>query len=498
LGRQARGDERTVPKGADHHRGAIIAVSDTMIDDRQDVGFPVTAEILTHRMLGARLYLHILLRWAVAVAIILGAVIARNLLGVDQILLGSLVIIGIIIALYNSVAWVLVRGIRHPDATQQRHDFLRGLAAVMLVADYLALTAAIWLTGGARSPFLAFYLLHVTIACLLHSRRAAVASALIAYALLASLIVFEMLGGAEWLPQAVTAWTPLEWRYGLALLVAYGFLIAMTTYLLTSLAERIRRTEQLILDSNMELDRICRIRRDFLHIATHNVRAPVGAAIMILRNLRAGMMGELAKEQRDYVRRAEQRLEGLTGFFNDLQTLESLDSEPIEAASELVDLIPMLEELLDAHADLAANRSHALALTVPESLPPVKGVARLIREAVANYIRNAIKYTPDGGRIEVRARPAGQSVRIEVRDNGVGILEKDVSRVFEDFQRVTVNDPTLRKAQGSGLGLSITRRVVEAHGGVVGVESRPGEGSTFYLELPVADEAADVESTVGS
>ena len=132
-----------------------------MAENKQDVGFPITAEFLTQRMLGARLYLHILLRWVAAAAIIAGALVAHELLGVDQIRLGSLIAIGVAIAGYNAAAWVMLRKYRDPQTPVEDHEFVRLMSAVMLMADYLALTAAIWLTGGARSPFLAFYLLHV-------------------------------------------------------------------------------------------------------------------------------------------------------------------------------------------------------------------------------------------------------------------------------------------------------------------------------------------------
>ena len=111
----------------------------------------------------------------------------------------------------------------------------------------------------------------------------------------------------------------------------------------------------------------------------------------------------------------------------------------------------------------------------------------MISEAVANYVTNAIKYTDNGGSITVRARFNPPVVRIEVQDNGIGIAPEHQSDLFREFVRIKVAGTTISNAGGSGLGLSIVRHVAERHQGRCGVESEPGRGSTFYLELPVSD-----------
>jgi signal transduction histidine kinase len=154
----------------------------------------------------------------------------------------------------------------------------------------------------------------------------------------------------------------------------------------------------------------------------------------------------------------------------------------LEEEMSEVDLSPMLSELVDEYEDIAAGRQQSLLLDAPVGLN-VWGNERLLREAVVNYITNAIKYTPEGGVIRVDGERANEFVRVTVADNGPGIAPEDQSRLFAEFQRLAQPDDG-DAPRGTGLGLSIVRRVVEMHGGSVGLESRPGEGSRFYLDLP--------------
>ena len=146
----------------------------------------------------------------------------------------------------------------------------------------------------------------------------------------------------------------------------------------------------------------------------------------------------------------------------------------------------MLADIVAENQDLAEQQGHELTLDVQPPLPHVFGVPLLLREAAVNYVTNAVKYTPPGGHIVVRARSVPPMVRIEVEDDGVGISDEDQRRLFGEFVRLRHKDSSVAKAKGSGLGLTIVRHVAEAHGGRIGVVSEPGRGSTFFLELPAA------------
>jgi signal transduction histidine kinase len=121
-------------------------------------------------------------------------------------------------------------------------------------------------------------------------------------------------------------------------------------------------------------------------------------------------------------------------------------------------------------------------MDVPDRLPPVTGHPRNLEEAFSNLIGNAIKYTPAGGKVRVSAASGPETLTVKVTDTGIGIAEEDQKRLFQRFYRVR-NEQT-RYIQGTGLGLSLVKKIVESHNGRVEVESRPGRGTTFSVSLP--------------
>ena len=438
------------------------------------------------RLLGARLYLHTWIRLCVAVVIVVGAFVAKHLVGIANLDVVGLLAVAVFIAIYNAAAWFLARRYRQPEQTLTDYRRLVATMYAAIVLDFLTLTVAAWLVGGTRSPFLAFYLVHVMLSCVLLSRRAAVTFTTLAYVLLAALVMGEWAGliPSHEVPGATGGTGALDGRYALTVLLVYGMLFGLTAFLLLTLVELLRQGEEQMRQTNAACVRLSDMRRDFLHIALHNLQSPVGAATMLLTNLRAGLGGPLTDQQDQWVERTLARLDGLTDFITDLQTLSTLESGSIDAQWTDVDVPAMLRRAVDDHHELAQAHHHTMKLEVVRPLPKVKGIERLLREAVVNFITNAIKYTPDGGKIIVRAVHRPPVVHIEVEDNGIGISQADQNRLFNEFVRIQRDDTAVSKITGSGLGLSIVRRVIEAHAGRTFVISRLNEGSTFVIELP--------------
>jgi signal transduction histidine kinase len=217
-------------------------------------------------------------------------------------------------------------------------------------------------------------------------------------------------------------------------------------------------------------------------VALHNLQAPVSAATMMLETLEQG--GSLGSEQLRWVERSLERIRGSAQFLRDLQMLATLEGEDLGRQAQPVDIASIVRAAAEDVRDLAESRQHELRLDVPDGLPRPRGIERLLREAVVNYLTNAIKYSPVGGHSMLRVRAAGGAVRVEVEDEGIGIAPEDQGKLFHEFVRV-MRDPRVAATPGTGLGLSITRRIVEAYGGQVSLKSVPGRGSTFALTLPV-------------
>lgn len=439
-------------------------------------------------LLGERLYLFSWVRFLVAGGIVVGSLAATYLVGIEGLDIPRLAGCAVVLLIYNTVVFLVVRGYRRVEQAAPAHTLLVRISHATITLDFLVLTYAIWLVGGAESPFLPIYLLHIILAAVLLTRRAAYGHAVFGYLLLAGLVLGEWLG---WLPRnrplgVVPRSDLFDSRYVLTILVVYGLLMAGASYLMTGLAQALRGGERELRRAIAELDNVSSMRRSFLHIALHDLKAPVSGMAMLLENLSSGLGGPLTTQQAHWVERASSRAHELLSFLRDLQVLGEVERIEMEAQAKPMDSVALLRNLVKEHEDLAQQRRHTLRLEIPDSLPHARGVERLLHEAVANYVTNAIKYTPEGGTIILRAFCRDDVFRVEVQDNGRGIAAEDQKRLFNEFARIIPEDQTGPPPGGTGLGLWIVRRIAEAHGARFGVVSQLKQGSTFFLEVPLA------------
>ena len=439
-----------------------------------------------HQLLGRRFHIQSVVRLIFAALLVAGGFFADHLVGIADLPTDALAVLGIVVVFYNTIAWLLARGLRLGEPSPETYRRLSTIMHAVILADLIALTVGVWLVGGARSPFLAFYLLHVVLAYLTLSRRAALTFTGIAFGLIALLVLGEWAGTVPPpLPiGAVGGVGELDGRYAVTVLVVYGLLLSLLSFLLHGVIRQLRRGERRIRLANEELTRLSELRKDFLRTALHNLKSPLGAVTMFLRNMKDGLGGPVTEKQTEWLDRSMKRIDGLSEFMKDMQLLASLDAGMIETEAKEFDVGRLLTEVVEENQDLAEDRGHALILEAPRILPRIVGFERMLKEAVVNYVTNAIKYTDEGGHITVRATHSPPVLRIEVEDDGPGIPQEDQGRLFAEFVRLHRRTGTAPGAKGSGLGLSIARRIVEAQGGVVGVESEVGKGSTFYMELP--------------
>jgi signal transduction histidine kinase len=228
-----------------------------------------------------------------------------------------------------------------------------------------------------------------------------------------------------------------------------------------------------------ELRRLSALRADFVSLVSHELRTPMAAVIGSARTLQQRWR-ELSAGQR------ESFLELIAGETSRLAELISdvLDTSRIEAGTfsfrfRDVDLVQLVHDVV-ATAQLGQDEV-LLRANVDDLLPEIRGDAERLRQVLTNLVDNAIKYSPAGSEVEVRAYREDGRVRIDVRDRGPGIAKEDQKLIFEKFGRVTGAGAT---RPGTGLGLFIARSIAEAHGGVLEVQSVPEQGATFTLELP--------------
>jgi signal transduction histidine kinase len=174
-------------------------------------------------------------------------------------------------------------------------------------------------------------------------------------------------------------------------------------------------------------------------------------------------------------------------LINDILDLAKVEAGRMELNLGKFDLPTAIDNALTLIRERAMRHSIALATEVDPQLGELDADERKIKQILLNLLSNAVKFTPEGGRITVGAHLAGGMIEVAVTDTGIGIAPEDQAAVFEEFKQVG-NDYT-RKAEGTGLGLALTRRLVELHGGSMRLESEPGKGSTFYFTLPLVPAA---------
>jgi len=251
-----------------------------------------------------------------------------------------------------------------------------------------------------------------------------------------------------------------------------------------TLAEEIAHRTAISIDNVRLLEhaqKATQARDDLLAIVSHDLRNPLNVIVMNLATLLKVSESEERRKSRSQLQSVQRAAHRMNHLIEDLLDTVNIESGRLSVDERLVSVDSLVSEALEAVSLLAASKSMNLEKDLPVGLPIVRADARRIHQVLGNLLGNAIKFTPANGTITVRAEHVGDRVTFSVTDTGPGILEADLPHLFE---RLWQSKNTT--GMGTGLGLFIVKGIVESHGGKVWVESRVGEGSTFFFSLPVA------------
>ncbi len=228
-----------------------------------------------------------------------------------------------------------------------------------------------------------------------------------------------------------------------------------------------------------------RLRSEFLANMSHELRTPLNTVMGFAAFIQSAKAGPVTDAQKEYLGEILQSSRHLLQLIDDILDLAKIEAGKMKFVPEQVDLAQVVQEVRDSMQVLAAEKSLALSIEMDPALPPAMLDRAKLKQVLYNFLSNSIKFTPDHGSIAVRVAPErGQFFRIEVEDTGIGIAAEELPHLFADFHQLDVG--SAKKYPGTGLGLSLTKRIVEAQGGMVGVRSTPGVGSTFWAILPLA------------
>ncbi len=418
------------------------------------------------------------LRWIAVGGVFLTTLVVNNIFKLS-LAAASLYTVAIILGIYN-IAFLLLLG-----AMKGRESIaaINRIANAQISLDLLSLTVLIHFSGGIENPFLFYFIFHMIIASILLDRLASFLQATLAVALFFTVVIAEYLGI---LPHyCLKGFMDYDQQHNLIYITGISFVFVSTlyiaVYMATSISKRLRQREKALEETNKQLEEKDRIKSEYVLRVSHGIKEHLSAIQGCLEPVAGGITGELNPGQLDLVRRAFMRTAKLMLFVRALLEITQIKLSK-EIKAEYFSLKDSVDEAINYTLSKAKEKNISVNFTIDAGIDKIRAAREYIRETLTNLLVNSIKYTPRNGRVDITIRNKGSSVLIEIADTGIGIPQKELPRIFEEFYRASNAKEVER--DGTGLGLSIAKHVIEMHNGKIWVESEEGKGSKFSIELP--------------
>lgn len=368
--------------------------------------------------------------------------------------------------------------------------------------DLILLTLSLHFGGGVENPFIFFYIFHVAIGCILYSRQKAYITVILASVLLNLLLWSEY--------YEIVSHYHLSWLVPPSLYKNSGYLLAvggimsltflfaayMTSFLAGQLREReaeLEHTQELLRErstsceiSYAELEKIHKEKSEFMRMVAHELRAPLAAVQSCLQVALEYFGAQLTGKPKELIERAEKRSGSLIALVRDLLNLSRADEVIKHANFETLNI----EEILTSVIELAKPHAQSKEIEIISQLKGenllIKGDRGGLEEVFTNLLNNAVKYSHSNTKVRIQVNQTAHEIEIAFYDQGIGISPEDLSLLFSQFFRA--NNAKAMQVEGTGLGLALTKKIVEIHGGNIEVESQLDKGSCFRVKLPVFQE----------
>lgn len=439
---------------------------------------------LTQQELHARLGWLIGLRWVAVVGLLVGVLNTRLVVG-PHLAYGSLLVFTGLLALINVSFMAIDRLLRRSGRIERGKNVL--FAMLQIVVDLVMITLAVHGTGGVHSVLVICYTFHMVLASELLVRWLAYLTALLASVLLDGVVLLAARGvivqhALEGFTLGYGGGEPLDARATVHICMLYNALFFGMVYIASSISGRLREREEEVERVNRELRRVNEAKSAFMRMASHELRTPLAAVEglqgMIWRQLRRERQCD--PECDDLLVRSTNRIKAMRNLVGDLlaySRLQALDEREEYARLDLADLVRYAVEELEPVADPAGVVFHCDLKRCD-----IEGVEDQLRILADNLLSNAVRYSYPGGTVEVRVEPEGSQALFEVTDHGIGIEPEALEEVFDEFFRA----PSAKEYEpaGTGMGLTLCRRIVERHGGRIAVDSEPDVRTVFSVRLP--------------
>jgi len=253
---------------------------------------------------------------------------------------------------------------------------------------------------------------------------------------------------------------------------------------LDRIAKLLIRRDLALIEANERLIAMDKAKSEFIAIAAHQLRTPLSGVKWILKMMIDEDIGPLTTEQKDFLQKGYENNERMIHLVNDLLNVARIEEGRLVYKQQKFQLEDVIEEIIGIFQDDIAEKQLNLEFRKPKQrLPKIKADLEKIRLVLQNLINNAIKYTADTGRIWIKIEQDGNALKVSIRDTGIGIPREQQERLFSKFFRG--KNVIKMETQGTGLGLYITKNIIEAHNGQINFESTKNKGSLFWFILPL-------------
>ncbi len=392
--------------------------------------------------------------------------------------------IAIGIALENLISLFILKRAKSKDANSITR-IVRRVINFQITADLIFLIIIIHFTGGIENPVYIFFVFHMVISGIMLSRNDSYLQTTFALCLIWLLAILEYFGIIRhydfWLSESLKVSLYNNMFHIVQTLTIFSIASFMLVYIVYYIVGLLRKQEREYRKANKLLEQHDKIKDEYIQRVTHNIKGHISVIQTNLAILTDNMLGPVEPKQLEFIEIAFKRSVKLTDFVNDLLKLTQMRlSENME--TEVFSLKELALSLFESMRKNAEDKKIDYQLNIDAGVDKIKSNPVPIEEIIQNLLGNAIKYTPENGKVEMNIRDKGDTVLIEVTDTGIGIPEDDQKRLFSEFFRAS-NARKLIK-DGNGLGLALVKYIAKRYGGDITFTSKEGEGSTFSVILP--------------
>ncbi len=438
-------------------------------------------DLLKSTSLVRRAFWLVRLRWVAVGALAIATFVSHRFMHVLLPEVSLYTVAGLTL-IYNIILYVwLVHGTRGGQGLSDRR--VGRLITLQMSADLMVLATILHFSGGIENPFSFFFVFHMILASIFRSRWQSYAQATLAIVLFGGIVILEATGILNHYALENFAGHGLHDKgmFVFGFLFVFSITLYLVVYMTSSISEQLRAQQAGYQQANAQLKEKDQLKNEYVLRLTHDIKGHLAAIKSCLDIVLDGTLGPLNDKQRDFVERGDRRAVKCMTFITALLKLTrmkltgQLDTERFSLKDCVMNAVAPVQ-------NRAQVKSIQFSYHMDVSVGEMVGEAVLIEETIMNILFNAVKYTPEGGKVALEVTDDGALIRVTVTDTGIGIPPDAMRHLFEEFYRAENARDTER--DGTGLGLSFAKQVVERHGGRIWAYNNPDCGSTFVFTLP--------------